>query len=445
MVNNSVNRTASCNQPHTNIVEVGLFDYAWNPTGSLRNGAAATSNFIDLDSRCFYIRVYDEKAYANSVQSITVQWGTGHTNSVPPTNDDGAGNLRLDAVAGNAGYFLSRAVMLVTDAADRNMTHHVGPGNDTRLRRITVSDAHPLVSQVYVAYTPHGAGVPVTCNANVFDHANGNAMSRKRLHVHLVNVRDAEINGNPILTNVRSNAIKASLQATYARCGIFAEVDEFPIDPPNSCVNWRTLGYQANSSQGYPVRDPSVFLSEENATEAQRPMPNMPVVTPSQSERDLIAVVRNRPGYNNNHIYVLFVNALYEPPGAPGGALSEGAGGEAFPDSQADTRYTNARGFAFIALNGVTDLATVHEITHITTDVNNIADGHYDLGPANAIAPEGKARRNLMHRFVLAQNNNHEDPKRLWDNDEQNNLWNPGFVNRSQVSIIRNSRFVLAY
>jgi hypothetical protein len=443
-LNNGGARLAVVVQPNTAIVRVGLWDGAWTAGGALRDGASPITSFIDEDTRCFHFRVFDNVAHNNGAATVQVRWRTRHTDAVPPTDDDAAAPLTLTAVAGSDGYYVSRAVMLVTDAADRATAHDGGYGiGEARLRRITVSDAHPLTSEVYVEYTPAAGGLDVTAAAAVFDHAGGQPGSRKRLRVHLVDVRDAPA-GNATLTGPRSNGVKEAFQSIYAVCGVFAEVDTFAVDPPPSCMGWPGA-YGAQSSNGYAVLDPSVELSTEGFLPG-----GLPMVTPSQSERDLVAVVRATAGYAANDVYVLFVNALYTAPipaanALPLATLTEEAGGEAFPDSQTDPLHPAALGFALIALNGVPPYSVVHEVTHLTTDFNNPADGHFELGGAAAVAPTGRTSRNLMHRFNLVAAGDHLDPKRLWDAGEYNGIWIPNFAVPAQVTAIRGSRFVQAY
>jgi hypothetical protein len=457
-LNNNMSRGAAVGLAPTPIVRIALWDRAaYSGYGVLRNGTQPSSSFIDCDPCCFHIRVYDPAAQAAGLPYVTAQWGTRHVNGHAPAADDGPANLRLAAVAGQAGYFLSRAVMLVSDAVDRGTAHHGGHDpTDQRLRRVTIDDAHPLTSDVHATYAPHGGGGPITATATVFDHANGNPLSRRRMTVHLVDVLDAAAPaGNPTLTNGRFTSIKAKLQSIYGVCGVFVTVDQITIDPPGGTTGWPGA-YAAQTDMNWTVADPAVELSTEGTLPS-----GLPMVTPSASQLALINVIRaGAPplaAYAANDIYVFFIVGLYTgihggaygpplpaPGAAPPSTLGEPAGGEAFCDAQTDPLHATARGFAFIALNGGTDLSAIHEITHITTDDNNHADGHYELGASGAAVVE-PALRNLMHRDPILEAGNAQDPKRLWDTAVVNNAWAAAFTVGTQITQIRASRFTRNY
>lgn len=133
------------------------------------------------------------------------------------------------------------------------------------------------------------------------------------------------------------------------------------------------------------------------------------------------------------------------PPAVNTDAIDEVAGGEAFTDAQTEANSQAACGLTFIAVNGVPDFSAVHEVTHMTTDFNNVADGHFDLHDQND--PLGPlASHNLMHRHNLTvQLAREDDPKRLWNYRVQNTQWGVGFWNEAQIDAIRASRFADAY
>jgi hypothetical protein len=120
--------------------------------------------------------------------------------------------------------------------------------------------------------------------------------------------------------------------------------------------------------------------------------------------------------------------------------LAVGPGGIAFPDSFT-AAGSSARGFVFIGVNTVNQLADPHEMTHVTTNLRNSAGGHFHLGATVNTGPGNIDGRNLMQRFVLLSTGNVSDSKRLWDEDFTNNNVNPATL-PAQVSAIRSSRFV---
>jgi hypothetical protein len=224
--------------------------------------------------------------------------------------------------------------------------------------------------------------------------------------------------------------IEQTIRAAYAVCGIFSEIDVVALDPPASATGW-VAAYPAD-----PIAaDPSV----EGFT-----LPVADLVA-SASQTDIINAVRARAGFDAGDIQLVMVRRIYNAPVAPPpGPLASG-GGEAFPDAWTAAGAA-ARGFAFLGVDsGVTAFADPHEMTHITTDLRNVAGGHFDLGAAAAAAPGNIDGKNLMHRFFLASAGTTSDPKRLWDVAFRNTVRVPPMDLPAQITSIRASRFVRAY
>jgi hypothetical protein len=127
-------------------------------------------------------------------------------------------------------------------------------------------------------------------------------------------------------------------------------------------------------------------------------------------------------------------------PSATADLAGSGAGGEAFPDSWTAAGSV-ARSFAFLGVNTTNPLAEAHEMTHITTNLRNSAGGHFHLQAAVGSGPGHIDGRNLMQRFVLINNGNTADSKRLWDEDFTNAGIAPATI-PAQIAAIRGSRFV---
>jgi GT2 family glycosyltransferase len=415
-------------------VAVGLWDHAFNPTaGTLRNDAPDANNFVGSDSRRFQLRVTDQAARGR----VQVSWRTTFDDG---SNDDvpGDSTITLLETGASTGVFLSRPLMLVTDAEDKNQPTNSGlpagdpaaglrnPGQSNhRLRRVTVDDAHPLTSRTTATYAP-AAGSPVTIVRPVFGR---NPEDRRRMQVHLVNLRNA-VGGTPILTAARRTLIKATIQATYARCGIFAAVGEIVLDPPAACTGW-------------PTRFPGDVLASDPSVEG--PAFSGGNLVPSASQNAVFAAVQAAAGISANHLYIAYVSHIYKTPlPGPGGHLSDQAGGVAFPDSF--TPAGPARGFAFVAVaSGVTQFADPHEATHNTTNLRNAAGGHFDLSLPAATAPGPIDGRNLMNRFFLPDSLGVRNPKRLWDDQFTNSNFTPPLIIPPQLTSIRASRFVAPY
>jgi outer membrane protein OmpA-like peptidoglycan-associated protein len=430
---------AAANDPATTFVRIGLWDNAFDPaTGNLRNNAAEAQNFIGSDTRHFFFRLRDP----SRAGTATVRWRTLFANDANDDPRTPAGNqdLTVTETAAGSGVFLSRAVMLVTDDVDRAQATDSGltagdvglrnqGQSNHRLRCVTVDDAHPLDGKVEADYAPLGVGIrPFTAPTLLFQRT---PEERRRITIHLVNVRD-RVGGTGVLDDAVRQA-RRTFQSIYAICGIFAEVDIFEIDPPASCTGWSTR-YPTDPQA---VNDPAVPGFTFNAAN---------LLVPSAPQSDIINVVRARPGFNANHIYIVYVARVFSqiptpipPPPGPGLRLG---GGEAFVDSFTPAGSI-ARGFGFVGVRAVGVLADVHEATHLTTNLRNAAGGHFDLGlPSPAPGPGNIDGKNLMQRHVLIQATGVANSKRLWNAVIRNNNYAPPLDNPAQIDAIRASRFV---
>lgn len=454
-----ITREASVNAAATDTVRVGLWQEAFDPaTGNLRNGQAAAANFIDLDPRRFHLRVRD----ASASGEVTVQWKTRVRDDagVESDDDDPSGvpfssNLSLIETAAGSGVFVSRGLLLTSSVTDQAQPTHSGlpaghpdsglrrqRDSNHRMRLITVDATHPLDSFVVADYRA-GAGLnPVTTRADVFDRTPD---ERRRMRVHYIDVRSTPgVAGSGPLGFLHEFNATTEIRSIYAACGIFAEIDKVEIDPPASCIGWATR---------YPgdllAADPSV----ENGTFVGTAFviaPTPGVVSPrTTSLSDLVNAVRALPTFDANDLYLVCVRHIYTPPvpAPPGPGLADDAGGQSFAPAWT-TAASGARGFAFLALDtGITEFADPHELTHITTNVDNAAGGHFDLSAAGAAAPGNIDGKNLMHRFVLASGLGVADPKRLWDRVFVNTARTPNLSNPAQITVIRRTanRFLRPY
>lgn len=434
--------TASATAPAASSVRVGLWDNAFDPiTGNLRNGQAEAANFAGSDTRNLFFRLRDPGASGTRV----IRWrtifadGTGDDAPAPPDSQD----LTVTETGAGTGIFLSRAAMLVADNVDRQQATDSGLSagdvglrnrgqSNHRLRRITVDATHQLDSRVVAEYNSSVAGVGAfPTRAFVF---NRSPEERRRMRVHLVNVRTAA-SGPGILSAARRILVASTFRSIYAACGIFVEVDEILLDPPASCTGWQGR----YPTDPLAVNDPAVpgFTFSGGNLIASGP------------QQDIINAVRNLASFDANDIYVVCVARVFSqipnpipPPPGPGLRLG---GGEAFVDAFTAAGST-ARGFAFVGLlSGITEFAEVHEATHLTTDLRNVAGGHFDLGAATAPAVGPIDGKNLMNRFPLGNAAGVANPKRLWDTIFTNTNRTPALVIPAQITDIRRSRFVRSF
>jgi len=131
------------------------------------------------------------------------------------------------------------------------------------------------------------------------------------------------------------------------------------------------------------------------------------------------------------------------------------------------TSMTAARGCAFIVRQALLHnyLAPAHELTHITTNLNNVADGHFDLEilyppppppilpyppPDNTVGydlPGHIDGKNLMHRYALNAGNpaGVNLPKRLWDQQATNAHRGNMLIPPQITAILGNAIFILPY
>jgi hypothetical protein len=441
ILDNDDNHAVDASEPVATFVRIGLWDHAFDAsTGNLLNDATEVKNYVGSDStgreaRRFYFRVRDPAAPG---PVMTVNWRT----ALAAGGDDDAPAsqaITLTATA-TASVFTSRAVFLTRDTFDVTQATNSGlpAGNpDTgqralgasnhRTRKVTVDDRHRLDSTLVAEYTPAAGGAKVTASVPLFKRSPD---ERLKIKLHLVNVR-AAAGGAGVLTAARKQTAVQALQTTYAPCGIVLEIDEIVLDPPASCIGW-------------PTRYPTSLIAIDPAVEsAGFPSGNL---VPSASQTDIINAVRALPAFDAQDIYLVYVDRIFSNPvppppgGPPGAALAMGPGGIAFPDSFT-AAGSIARGFVFIGVNTVNQLADPHEMTHVTTNLRNSAGGHFHLGATVGAGPGPIDGRNLMQRFVLISNGNVSDSKRLWDQDFTNNNLNPATI-PAQIKAIRGSRFV---
>ncbi|HEY3838010.1 MAG TPA: hypothetical protein VGL72_15625, partial [Bryobacteraceae bacterium] len=442
ILDNDNNHTVDASEPVAKFVRLGIWDHAFDPaTGNLINNAAEATNFIGNDSkgnlaRRFYFRVKDPNAGGQA--EVRVQWrtefGAGGTDDAPGSQD-----ISLLPTAADPTVFVSHAVFLVSDTVDQQQATDSGlaAGNsDTgqrnfgqsnhRTRLITVDDTHILDSTVVAEYTPVLGGPTLKATVPVFQRS---PEERLRIRVHLVNVRN-RVGGTGALTAARKQTAITTLRSVYARCGIYLDIDEIVIDPPASCINWRTRYPGSALALG---ADPSVETSSF-------PSGNL---APSTSQTDIINLIRGRAGFDNNDIYIVYVNRIFAnpvPTPGPTAQLAGGPGGISFPDSFTPAGSI-ARSFVFVGLLTVNQFADPHEMTHVTTNLRNSAGGHFHLEATVNAGPGNIDGRNLMQRFFLIGNGTTADSKRLWDDPFTNNNISPPTI-PAQITAIRTSRFV---
>lgn len=442
LVQLEVTEQATAGAPATTFVRVGLWDDAFDATtGVLLNGPTDATSFIGRDSRKFHFRVRDPAA----TNEVSIDWRTRFDDAV---NDDAPPSqaLSLLETAAGARVFTSRAVMLVTDQEDRDQATHSGlPAahpdfgirargtSNHRLRRITVTAARPLTSEIFAAYTPVGASGPVaTVRLPVFQRTPVD--DRRRIRFRFFDVRTAVgVAGG--IGAARFAAAADVIRSVYARGGIFAEITTSELDPPAACTGWG-----ARFPGTLNAIDPSVEGPTQDAAG------NM---VPGTAMTALTAAIRALPGFDPNDIHLVYVAFIYNvplptPPLPPGVGLGTRLGGQAFADAFT-TAASGGRSFGFVAVrSGITRFVEAHEATHMTTNLGAaIAGGHFSLQPGGALAAGPIDGKNLMINFPLADTSSSRDNKRLWDRVFVNTA--QGFSIPAQFTEIRRHRFIRPY
>jgi hypothetical protein len=439
ILDNDNNLAVDAGEPVAVFVRVGLWDHAFNPAnGNLLNSSGDAQNFISKDSvgkeaRRFYFRVKDPNSTGQA--ELRVDWRTEFGSG---GNDDAPASQVISLTpTSDPSVFVSHAVFLVADVVDQAQATDSGlpaTNPDTgarslnqsnhRIRKITVDDTHRLDTNVVAQYSSLRGGGTVNIKVPLFNRAPD---ERRKIKVHLVNVR-AAVGGAGTLNAARKTTAIDTMHSVYACTGIFLEVDEIVIDPPASCTGWATR---------FPT-SPQAIGADPAVESPSFPGGNL---VPSSSQADIINVIRARPDFDANDIYLVYVTKIFATPlPTPPALLTLGSGGIAFTDSFTAAGSV-ARSFAFIGIQTVNKFADPHELTHITTDLRNSAGGHFHLEANVNTGPGNIDGRNLMQRFALIANNNPSDSKRLWDEDFTNNNITPAKL-PAQIAAIRGSRFV---
>lgn len=209
-------------EPVLTLVRFGAWDQAYDAAGNVRNAAAEAQNFVGADFRRFYFRVSDGAAG----DRVTLNWKTLKADK---SNDDAPASQALTLVETLLGskVYVSRAVMLVTDDTDANLTTDSGlaaplPDVGTRNRgqsnhRLRRGSIDGFVKAEYV---PAAGGPALEAELPIF---KGTPDERRRVSVRLINYNTSATNGyiaaQFLFANRRWNqvGIQIDAQATLNR------------------------------------------------------------------------------------------------------------------------------------------------------------------------------------------------------------------------------------
>jgi hypothetical protein len=186
IIDKDKNQVVDENEPTTKFVRFGLWDQAYDGAGNVQNGAAEASNFIGSDFRRFYFRVHDPFAAG---PSVNINWKTLKADG---SDDDAPASLVLTLQETRAGskFFVSKAVMLVTDTTDRDQPTDSGlaaPLPDVGVRNRGQSNHRlrkgAIDGSVKAEYTSARSGL-VSVTVPVF---NRSPDERRRVSVAVIN------------------------------------------------------------------------------------------------------------------------------------------------------------------------------------------------------------------------------------------------------------------
>ena len=374
---------ATAAAPAATFTRIGLWDNAFRAAGTVFNEQAEADNFVGADTRRFHIRVQDAS-----------QRGAGHINAEWHAVDENGNDFHVPADrtitlvedAANQGVFMSRALMMVTDAIDHNQGTHSGLAaglpdagvvrnrnqSNHRLRRVTMEGdliaryRHPL----------SGATV-VNERLPVFERAPREFRRRVPLQVFVLRVAAG---GAGVVSTAAGAAIWTTdlrvIRETYERIGLKAETVVAPAAPAADTVT--------EGGESVVLIDPPAGVNPFNVSFANES-----------------AIGTAHPALADT-IRVFFV-----------GGLASGNGGETWDDGTVPAGDPR-RGTVF-TIQATGPYAAAHEVGHALTN-KQPSTGHYSA-PA---APAGNRLhndQNLMKRqFLGAERVN--GPKRLWDDND---------------------------
>jgi outer membrane protein OmpA-like peptidoglycan-associated protein len=385
--------TAGPNVPVATFVRCGLWDNAFDTTGTVFNEAAEPNNFAGADSRRFHLRVNDPTKSGH----VDVEWRT-LSESEQDLDPPASKTVSLVETAPSSGIFISRGLLLVTDADDQNQPTHSGlpPSvpdgglirnrneSNHRIRRASLSGS-------MVAVYNAGSNV-VRTQVSVFQR---NPEQRRKLPLQIFVLRVAPGGAGVIPTAPGSPVWDVELRQireTYERLGIKVETA---------------------IARGTPVAD---------------------IV---RNGSDALVLIQAPAGVNPNNVSLADEATLGKAfPPLPAtirmfyaGGLASLNRGEAWPDHDFSGQPQQAAAF----LNRVAPTYNAaHEIGHILTDKASAANGGHYNAPT---APPGNrlhANQNLMRNGTSVVEGVSQT-KRLWDASDQDGT--------NQFTSIRNSRY----
>jgi hypothetical protein len=383
--------SADENDPATVFVRMGLWDHAFDSSGTVLNKADEKDNFAGADTRRFYIRVRDTAAS----NRVTVKWRTlkndGTVLDAPASQD-----LTLLETSTGSHVFVSRALMLVAEENDQKQSCDSGlPAGTTDAGDRKQGESNhrtrrgSMFGTVVGEYSSIAGGAPVSATVQVFDRS---PEERRRMPVQIFVVRVAA-GGAPVTKTDATGSVFGTdlrvIRDAYERIGIRAETVVSPTLPASA---------------------KKVTVGSDSIVEIDPP-PGINVANMSFADEATLGTAN--PALANT-IRVFYI-----------GGLSSGAGGETWTD--AITSATDSRRGAAFVIPTTGPYATAHEIGHALSNKNvttEPATSNYASHFKPPTVPAGNRLRenqNLMFKnFLGAEAVN--GAKHLWDANDANSF-----------------------
>lgn len=378
-------------------VKMGLWDNAFDASGTVLNAVAEANNFAGADSRRFHFRVKDPSATGSFVNII---WKT--LSSVKTDLDTAGAALTLEETPAGSKTFVSRGLLLTCDLDDVQQKTHSGltpPLSDAGDRNRGQSNHRLKTAQmdgfVKGEYTPASGASPVSVELPVFERSPD---ERRRLPLQIFVLRVAA-GGTGVIPTASGSTLRTTdvrvIKETYERIGVKLEPVVAPGTPDGDIVTVDGL---------------SVVLIDPTG------------VTPGNiSLADERTLASRHPSVGGNTARLFFV-----------GGLATGNGGEAFSDALATAPGNAMLGGTSWTIQATGPYAASHELGHVLTDKRAAVPttGHYTAPAAPAGNRLHNAQNHMKAQFLGAEGV--AGAKRLWDANDGD-----GF---NQFAAIRRSR-----
>lgn len=388
--------------PALTFVRFALWDNAFrapgDPLGLLFNEELEANNFVGADTRKFHIRVTDPTA--TNTGHVQTEWKTLDQNN----NDLDAPAIRdvtLVETPANSGVFISRGVMVVTDADDQNQATHSGlsgtlpdaglvvpsGARNHRIRRAS------MLGHIRIEYKP---APPIVLPVELPVFAR-NPESRRRLPLQIFVLRVAAGGAGVVPTAPGSPIWTVELRQireVYERLGI---------------------AVATVVAAGTPAGDVVTFAGD-----------SLVLITPPAGVNPLSVTLADEGT----------IGAAFPPLAATTrvfytGGLADGNRGEAWPD--VDFAGRPQQGAVFVNRVAPTYNAA-HEIGHVLTDKRSAANGGHYKEPAVPAGNRLHNNQNLMRNGTSVVEGVTES-KRLWDAADGDGL------NQFSAIVVRPSRY----